>query len=392
MNHRRVIVIVLDGCGIGELPDAANYGDQGASTIPNVARAVGGLTLPNLARLGLGNITAIEGVSPTGHPMAAYGRMAERSPGKDSTTGHWELGGIILERPFPVYPNGFPDNLVSQFEVRAGVKTIGNLTASGTEIIQRLGEEHLRTGALVLYTSADSVWQMAAHERIVPVPKLYEYCHIARDLLQGEHAVGRVIARPFTGTVGSFERTSARKDFSLPPPGTTLLDHLASHGLKVLSIGKIYDLFAGRGISKAIKTADNGEVLAAVLGAVQSDHEHRLIFANCVDFDQLWGHRNDERGFAAALGEFDLHLGMLLPALRPEDWLILTADHGCDPTLKHSTDHTREYVPVLLYSKGMTGGRPIGTRDTFADLTATVCELLALPPIGAGTSFVNSSR
>lgn len=389
MNNRRVLVIVLDGCGIGELPDATHYGDQGAATIPNVARAVRGLRLPCLGRLGLGNIAPVTGVPPSARPLAAFGRMAERSAGKDSTTGHWELAGIILDHPFPVYPNGFPKSLVDQFEAMAGVRTIGNVTASGTEIIERLGTEHLRTGALILYTSADSVWQIAAHEELVSIPKLYEYCSIARNLLQGEHRVGRVIARPFVGKPGSFQRTAARKDFSLPPSGQTLLDHLSAHGFPVLAIGKIYDLFAGRGINRSVKTANNDEVMAAVRQAVKSDTEHKFIMANCVDFDQLWGHRNDEKKFAIALESFDRHLESLLPELRPDDWLILTADHGCDPTLKHSTDHTREYVPLLVYSAGLASGAALGTRKTFADLAATVAELFALPPIGPGKSFAS---
>lgn len=387
MSVERVIIIVADACGIGELPDASAYGDQGAATISNVARAVGGLNLPHLQRMGLGNIAAIKGVDPLQSPLGAFGKMAEQSPGKDSTTGHWEIAGIILNAPFPVFPDGFPREIVEQFEKLAGVRTIGNFAASGTEIIERLGDEHMRTGAAILYTSADSVFQLAAHEEIIPVPELYRICEVARKMLTGPFDVGRVIARPFVGKPGSFERTSRRKDFSRLPLEPTMLDILNAAGKSVLSIGKIYDLFAGQGISKAIKTANNREVMSAVSDAIRSDREHKLIFANCVDFDQLWGHRNDEVMFAKALEEFDTDLGALIPHLRPTDILIITADHGCDPTQKHSTDHTREYVPLLVFGGSVRPGIDLGTRETFADLGATVCDLLEVPPTSAGHSF-----
>jgi phosphopentomutase len=383
----RVIIIILDACGVGELPDAAAYGDQGSATLPNLARARGGLNLPNCQKLGLGNIVPVAGVLPSDSPLASFGKMAEKSPGKDSTTGHWEIAGVVLDSPFPVFPDGFPAEVVMEFERRAGVTTIGNVAASGTEIIERLGEEHLRTKSIILYTSADSVFQLAAHEDLYPLTRQYEICKIAREMLTGPYDVGRVIARPFVGKPGSFVRTAGRRDFSRIPPHDTLLDTLKAHHKPVLSIGKIYDLFAGGGINKAVKTANNTEVMAAVRDAVSSDHEHRLIFANCVDFDQLWGHRNDEANFAKSLEEFDVELGTLLPDLRPTDCLVITADHGCDPTQKHSTDHSREYVPLLVYSKQFPKGVNLGTRATFADLGATVADLLGVPPPPNGISF-----
>jgi phosphopentomutase len=387
MPIERIIIIVADACGVGELPDAGAYGDQGASTIPNVAKMVGGLQLPNLQQLGLGNIVPIQGVPPASSPTGSFGKMAEQSPGKDSTTGHWEMAGIILDAPFPVFPDGFPKDVVEEFERRSGRKTIGNIAASGTEIIERLGEEHLRTGALILYTSADSVFQLAAHEELIPVPEQYRICEIARELLTGQYDVGRVIARPFVGKVGSFERTSRRKDFSRLPHSPTMLDLLQKAGKPVLAIGKIYDLFAGQGIDKAIKTANNREVMQATIEAIKSDSTHKLIFANCVDFDQLWGHRNDETNFAKALEEFDTDLGQLLPQLGKTDQLIITADHGCDPTQKLSTDHSREYVPLLVYGADIRGGVNLGTRQTFADLGATVCDIMGAHRPSAGSSF-----
>jgi phosphopentomutase len=389
MQFERVILVILDACGVGELPDAGEYGDTGASTLPNVASAVGGVNMPNAGRLGLGNVVPIEGIPAAGAPLASYGRMSEQSAGKDSTSGHWEIAGIILPEPFPVFPHGFTRELVSEFERRAGVRTIGNIAASGTEIIERLGEEHLRTKALILYTSADSVFQLAAHERLYPVERLYEICRIARDLLVGEYNVGRVIARPFIGEPGHFTRTAARKDFSRMPPSDTLLDLMTKSGAKVLSIGKIYDLFAGRGITSATKTANNDEVMRAVIDSVNTDTAHGFIFANCVDFDMLWGHRNDEKSFARGLEAFDLHLGQLLTCLRENDLLIITADHGCDPTLKRSTDHTREYVPLLVFGKRGRQGVNLGTRSSFADVGATIAEIFELPQILRGTSFLS---
>jgi phosphopentomutase len=316
--------------------------------------------------------------------------MTERAAGKDSTSGHWEMAGVILEKPFPTFPNGFPKELVEKFEQAAGIKTIGNIAASGTEIIKELGEQHLQSGAIILYTSADSVFQLAAHEELVPVPRLYEICQVARNLLSGEYGVGRVIARPFVGQAGKFERTANRKDFSLKPPADTVLDLLAKSGRKVLAIGKIYDLFCGCGINNRIKTANNAEVMQAVLSAVQNDRTHQLIFANCVDFDEKWGHRNDEKNFAKALEEFDADLGNLLHELRDDDLLIITADHGCDPTIKTSTDHTREYVPLLVYGKNAKKGVHLGVRKTFSDIACTIADNFKLMSRFQGESFLKA--
>ncbi len=390
MKFGRVIIVVVDACGVGELPDAHQYGDKGAATIPNVARAVGGLKMPNCQKLGLGQIVPIDGVRPTIPTIGCFGKMTERAAGKDSTSGHWELAGVILAKPFPTFPDGFPQELVEKFEMAAGVKTIGNLAASGTEIIKKLGEQHLRTGAIILYTSADSVFQLAAHEALVPPARLYEICQIARDLLTGQYAVGRVIARPFVGKAGNFERTANRKDFSLKPPSDTVLDLLAKSGRKVLAIGKIYDLFLGCGINERIKTANNGEVMRAVLNAVQNDQTHSLVFANCVDFDEKWGHRNDEKNFARALEEFDQDLGQLLPVLKDDDLLIITADHGCDPTIKTSTDHTREYVPLMVYGKKAKWGVNLGNRKTLADVACTIADNFKLMSRFRGDSFLKA--
>lgn len=390
MKFGRVILLVIDACGVGELPDADKYGDKGAATIPNVAKAVGGLKMPNCQKLGLGHITTIEGIKPTIPTLGCYGKMAELSSGKDSTSGHWEMAGVILEQPFPTFPNGFPKELVERFEQAAGVKTIGNMAASGTEIINVLGETHLQTGSIILYTSADSVFQLAAHEVLVPPERLYEICRIARDLLVGEYAVGRVIARPFEGKKGNFVRTDNRRDFSLKPPSDTLLDLFAKSGRKVLAIGKIYDLFFGRGINEKIKTSGNNETMAAVINAVQNDTTHQLIFANCVDFDEKWGHRNDEKNFAKALEEFDVELGNLLQVLRDDDLLIITADHGCDPTIKTSTDHTREFVPLLVYGKNANKGVKLGNRKTFSDVACTISDNFKLLSRFKGDSFLKA--
>lgn len=379
--------MILDACGVGELPDADAYGDAGSATLPHVARAVNGLHMPHSQRLGLGNIVPIQGVPPAERPIASFGRMAEKSPGKDSTTGHWEIAGVVLDEQFPLFPQGFPKELVSRFEAEVGLKTIGNVAASGTEIIERLGRQHLETGALILYTSADSVFQLAAHESLYPIERQYEICKIARKLCAGPYNVGRVIARPFIGKPGAFVRTPRRKDFSRMPPRDTLLDRLVARGDKVLSVGKIYDLFASRGISASIKTANNTEVMDAVMNAVRSDSEHALVFANLVDFDQLWGHRNDEINFARSLEEYDRRLGDLLPMLREDDLLLITADHGCDPTIKSSTDHSREYVPLLAYSPGLRGGVDLEVRSTFADIAASLAEMYRLDGNFSGKSF-----
>ncbi len=384
---QRVIMIVLDSVGVGELPDAALYGDEGSNTLGNTAKAVGGLNLPNLGRLGLGNIIPIEGVPSTDTPAGAWGKMAEQSAGKDTTTGHWEIAGLILDKPFPTYPNGFPPEVIDEFEKAIGRKTLGNYPASGTVIIEELGEEHIKTGYPIVYTSADSVFQIAAHEEVVPLELLYEWCQVARQQLQGEHGVGRVIARPFVGEPGSFSRTSARRDFSLEPPTPTILDVLVENGIPVYSVGKIKDIFAGRGITEGVKTNNNQEVVDGVLRYMQSKDESCLIFANLVDFDMLWGHRNDAEGYARGLEEFDKRLPDILNALRPDDILIILADHGCDPTTA-STDHSREYVPLLVTGNKVKPEN-LGVRETFADTAQTIAEFFGVEFVSSGRSFAH---
>lgn len=384
MSKRRAILLVLDGVGIGELPDAADYGDEGSNTLVNMAKAVGGLNLPNLQRMGLGNIERIEGVPPAEKPIACYGKMREVSAGKDTTTGHWEIAGIIREKPFPTYPNGFPPEIIEAFEKAIGRKVLGNKPASGTAIIEELGEEHLRTGYPIVYTSADSVFQIAAHEEIVPVEQLYEWCRIAREILKGEHEVARVIARPFIGTPGNFKRTPRRRDFSVPPPYPTLLDALTEVGLKVVTVGKIDDIFAGRGVTFAVHTSDNRDGMQQVEAlTVQGDFD--FLWCTLVDFDTVYGHRNNPQGFAQALREFDEWLGNFLPKLMGGDLLIITADHGNDPTTP-STDHSREYVPILIWTPSLKEGKPLGVRQTFADVAATIADWLKVEWRGAGKS------
>jgi phosphopentomutase len=366
----KVIVLVLDGTGVGALPDADRYGDEGSNTLAHLAEAVGGINLPNLERLGLGEIAAVKGLQPTSTPAAAWGKMAERSPGKDTTTGHWELAGLILERSFPVYPGGFPAEVIASFERKIERQVLGNKAASGTLIIEELGAEHLKTGRPIVYTSADSVFQIAAHEETVPVEQLYWMCRAAREILTGEHAVARVIARPFTGTPGEFRRTPRRHDFSLPPPQATVLDALTDRGFVVVGIGKIHDIFAGRGITRSIPALDNADNFRKTVEAVR-EMAPGLVFTNLVDFDTLYGHRNDPRGFARALEEFDGVLPELLDVTPEEALLIITADHGCDPTTA-STDHSREYVPLLVWGPWLKRGVPLGTRATFADVGATI--------------------
>lgn len=382
MRFARALLIVLDGVGAGALPDAASYGDTGADTLGHIhARCP--LRLPHLRALGLGH--AHPALGHVGEaPLAAYGRSAILSGGKDTTTGHWEMAGIITEPGFPTYPNGFPPELIAEFEARIGRPTLGNLPASGTEIIERLGPEHLRTGAPIVYTSADSVFQVAAHEEIIPVEELYRICAIARDLLAGPHRVGRVIARPFTGAgPGRFQRTRRRHDYAIPPPEGMLLDRLAAAGVPVMAVGKISDIFLGRGISRHAPMDSNAHGMALVQAALQ-DFPRGLIFANLVDFDMLYGHRNDVAGFAAALEEFDAALGRLLPALGPGDLLLITADHGCDPTTP-STDHSREYVPLLAYGAGLRGA--LGTRTSLADIGQSLAANFGLP-LNRGQSFL----
>ncbi len=382
----RVTVIVLDGVGVGALPDAADFGDEGSDSVGNTSRAVGGLNLPNMGRLGLGNLTEIEGVPPRLDTLGAYGRMAEVSAGKDTTVGHWELMGVISPRPLPTYPHGFPEELMKEYERRIGRKTLGNKPVSGTVVIEELGEEHMRTGFPIVYTSADSVFQVAAHEEVIPLDELYRICGIAREMLTGEHGVGRVIARPFIGQPGSFTRTGSRRDFSLPPPEPTLMDRLCAAGWEVIGVGKIDDIFADQGLTVCHHTVDNMVACEKIIELLWSD-KRGLILANLIEFDMLFGHRNNPQGYAQALEAFDEHLPEIMEAMEPRDVLFIVADHGNDPTTP-STDHSREYVPLLIYGQKVSGGVNLGTRETFADLGATVAELLEIEPLPNGTSFV----
>jgi phosphopentomutase len=383
----RVIVIVLDSVGVGELPDAADYGDQGSNTVANIAARVP-LQIPTLRAFGLPCLVSIPGGDAPAAPAAAYGRMAERSPGKDSVTGHWELMGLCLDRPFPVFPNGFPETTIREFERRIGRRTLGNTVASGTVIIEQLGVEHMRTGSPIVYTSADSVFQIAAHEEIIPVPELYRQCEIAYEMLVKGVGLGRVIARPFVGPPGGFRRTANRHDFAIPPAGETALDRLKAAGIPVFGVGKIVDLFAGHGVTGSVHTASDDEGMDEVERALE--HTPRgLIFANLVDFDALYGHRNNVDGYAANLERFDARLSELLPRLRDEDLLVLTADHGNDPT-SVSTDHSREYVPLLAYGARVRPGIDLGTRPTYADLGQTIVDVFGVGPVAHGTSFLHA--
>lgn len=381
MFVKRVFLIVLDGVGVGELPDAAVYGDQGSNTLGNLSRAVGGMDLPHLERMGLGKLTKIQGLADD-IPGGIFGRMAEASPGKDTTTGHWEMAGLILPRPFPVYPNGFPEPIINEFIKRTGRGVLGNKPASGTVIIEEFGREHLQTGALIVYTSADSVFQIAAHERVVPLEELYRFCEIAREILQGEHGVGRVIARPFSGEPDSFYRTAGRKDFSLKPIGPTVLDRMKEAGLTVFGVGKIEDIFSWQGLTASNHTRNNEETLSFISELIGKDFTG-LVFANCIDFDMLYGHRNDSEGFYRALKNVDDWLGENLFRLRQGDVLIITADHGGDPTTP-STDHSREYTPLLISGPGLAEGIDLGTRKTFADIAASLCDWFRLEPWPVG--------
>lgn len=369
--EKRAIVIVLDSLGIGALPDAAAFDDEGSNTLGHILERMPDLRIPNLRALGLGRLM---GAQDAVREDAGYGKMRERSRGKDTTTGHWEMSGVILDRPFPTFSNGFPEEFLRQFSKRVGRPVIGNCTASGTEIIQRLGRQAVEEKALIVYTSADSVFQIAAHEEVLPVEELYEICRTARGMLTGEMAVGRVIARPFVGQDGQYVRTANRRDFSLEPTGRTMLDAVKEAGLSVLSVGKIYDIFAGRGVTQAHLTHGNAEGERKTLELIAADFTG-LLFVNLVDFDMLYGHRRDVAGYGHALEHFDETLGQLLAMLRPEDLLIVTGDHGCDPAFT-GTDHTREYVPVLM-AGGARG--PLPERETFADVAATVCRHLDVP-------------
>ena len=377
-------MIVLDGVGIGALPDAAVYGDEGSDTLGNIARRVP-LALPVLRSLGLDHLVALGGAAP-GRPQGAYGRMTEISAGKDSVTGHWEMMGVVLDQPFPTFPSGFPVQLIAEFERRIGRGTLGNVAASGTEIIERLGPEHLREGKPIVYTSADSVFQIAAHEEVVPIGEQYRICEAAFDLVSRGAGVGRVIARPFVGTPGAFTRTANRHDYALDPAGDTLLDWLSRDGVAVVSIGKIADLFAGRGITRSVPTSSDTDGLER-LSAAMMDTMDGLIFINLVDCDAAYGHRNDIAGYAANLERIDADLGRLLPSLGEADLLVVTADHGNDPSTP-STDHSREYVPILLAGPRVRSGTDLGTRATFADLGQTIADNFGVGPLAHGTTFL----
>ncbi|HZT38685.1 MAG TPA: phosphopentomutase [Bryobacteraceae bacterium] len=384
MRFRRVVWIVLDSVGIGEMPDAAAYGDSGSDTLGHIAR-LRPLNLPNLRALGLGNIRPLDGIDPAVCPLGAYGRCALASPGKDTTTGHWEMAGIHLERPFPLFPHGFPRDIMDEFERRIGRSTLGNRAASGTEIIQELGEEHIRTGSPIVYTSADSVFQVAAHEDVIPVWELYKICETAREILRGPYEVGRVIARPFIGSPGAFTRTPNRHDYAVPPPRGMLLDQLEEKGVPVHSVGKIVDIFLGRGITDSDKTKNNADGMQKTLAAMAGQTEG-LIFTNLVDFDTLYGHRNDVEGYARALEEVDAWIPRLKAALGDGDLVIITADHGCDPTTP-STDHSREYVPLLVFGPQVRPGVNLGLRPTLSDVGQTVAAVFG-SSISKGSSFL----
>ena len=382
----RAIVIVLDSVGIGELPDAGVYGDQGSNTLGNIAAAVP-LKVPTLAAMGLSRLVPLNGNPTPASPSAAFGRMAERSAGKDSVTGHWELMGVVLEKAFPTFPDGFPPALIAEFEKRIGRPSIGNVVASGTAVIEELGPRHLETGYPIVYTSADSVFQIAAHEDVVPVSQLYEWCDAAYDLTVTGLGLGRVIARPFTGKPGAFKRTANRHDYAMPPVAETLLDRLVAAGHKVTSVGKVADLFAGRGISESHPTKSDADGVDQIEQLMKTQ-QRGLIFANLVDFDAVYGHRNDTPGFAGNLERFDRRLADLLPQLRANDLLVITADHGNDPTTP-STDHSREHVPLLVQGPSVRAGVDLGTRSTFADLGQTLAELFDVGKLAHGQSFVH---
>jgi phosphopentomutase len=381
----KVILIVLDSVGIGASPDAAHYGDEGSHTIRNIWMERGELRIPNLIRLGLGNITGSNLPQRTDHPIGCFGKSMEASPGKDTVTGHWEIAGIVLDKAFPTYPDGFPMDIIHEFESKIHRKILGNYAASGTEIIDELGPEHMKTGYPIVYTSADSVFQIAAHENIIPLEELYDACCIAREILKGEHAVGRVIARPFIGEPGSFRRTGNRKDFSLESPEYTMLDVLKMSGKTVAAVGKIEDIFSSRGITKFNHAKRNIEGIKATIAYMEEDFTG-LIFTNLIDFDMLYGHRNDLEGYAKALEEFDSWVPILMDKMGEKDVLIITADHGCDPTTP-STDHSREYVPILVYGQQIKQGINIGIRKSFSDISATVLDMFHIEPLKNGTSF-----
>ncbi|SHH48250.1 phosphopentomutase [Caloranaerobacter azorensis DSM 13643] len=384
---KRVTLIVLDSVGIGALPDAKMYGDEGSHTVDNISKQLGGLQLPNLERLGLGLIEGVNEIRKTDEPIGSFGRSLEKSAGKDTTTGHWEIAGIILEKPFPTYPDGFPSEVISKFEEAIGRKVLGNKPASGTVIIEELGKEHMETGYPIVYTSADSVFQIAAHEEIISVEELYDMCEKARQILTGKHSVGRVIARPFLGKPGEFYRTPNRRDFALKPIQRTILDEIKDNGYDVMAVGKIEDIFAGVGITESVHTKNNMDGVDKTIEFMKTD-KNGLIFTNLVDFDMKYGHRNNVEGYAQALKEFDERVPEIIENLKDDEILIITADHGCDPTTP-STDHSREYIPILVYGSKVKSGVNLGTRETFADIGATILDVLGIEKSINGNSFAN---
>jgi len=384
-----VTLIVLDSLGVGELPDAYEYGDEGSNTLGNIVKEYKNIKLPNLIKLGLGKIEGVEGLEETNNIVGSYGRAMEKSLGKDTTTGHWEISGIVLDQAFPTFPNGFPKEIIEEFEKLIGTKVLGNKVASGTVIINELGSEHLKTGYPIVYTSADSVFQIAAHEEVIPIDKLYEMCKIARGILKDKYAVGRVIARPFIGKEGNFTRTSNRRDFSLKPIHETMLDRIKSAGYDVMAVGKIEDIFVGQGITESVHTEDNMDGVDQTINFMKQ-HKKGLIFTNLVDFDMKFGHRNDVEGYGNAIIDFDNRLPELISNLRDDEVLIITADHGCDPTTE-STDHSREYIPILIYGDKIKKGVNIGTRESFADIGKTILDLLGIDSEDMkGQSFVST--
>jgi phosphopentomutase len=389
---KRIILIVLDSVGVGELSDAVAYNDKGANTLGHIFNAMGdSFFLPNLAKLGLYKIINTKNRLPEVEAIGCYGKMMTKSPAKDTTAGHWEMSGIILKKPFPVYPHGFPKEIIDNFEKLIGTKVLGNYVISGTEIIKQLGAQHQKTGYPIVYTSADSVFQIAAHEESFGLNRLYEICQIARDLMQGDNAVGRIIARPFVGTEGNYTRTTNRRDYSLAPPETTILDEIKNSKGEVVGVGKIEDIFNGRGITKSIHTKGNLNGMDTTLNEInQSSKVQTLIFTNLVDFDMLWGHRRNIEAYANGLKDFDVFLPNFIKALKDDDILIITADHGCDPTYKLHTDHTREYVPLLVYGKKLKRNIDLGVRETLSDISQTVADIFGIPKMKNGDSFKGS--
>ncbi|KXZ39661.1 phosphopentomutase [Alkalithermobacter thermoalcaliphilus JW-YL-7 = DSM 7308] len=384
---KRVILVVMDSIGIGELPDSEKFGDKGVNTLGNIVKACPDIKIPNLIKLGIGNIDGADFIENIDTPIGSFGKCSEISQGKDTTTGHWEMVGLVVDKPFKTFPNGFPKDVIDEFEKRTGRKVIGNKPASGTAILDELGKQHMETGDVIVYTSADSVFQIAAHEEIVKLEELYEMCKIAREILMGDNAVARVIARPFIGTEGNFVRTANRRDFSLDPYDTTILNNIKDAGLDVIGIGKIEDIFNGNGITEAVHTKDNLDGINKTIEYIKKENKG-LIFTNLVDFDSKYGHRRDVQGYKKAIEELDAKIPEIIDNLKDDDVLILTADHGNDPTYK-GTDHTREYVPVLIYGKSVKQGVNLGIRNSFADIGATIADILNVDMPKAGESFKN---